>query len=42
MRELMTFAVSILGVCVLLAGQEVKKIRRWELTEEENGEETAF
>ncbi|SFC68630.1 hypothetical protein SAMN02910406_02167 [Ruminococcus albus] len=35
MRELMIFAVSILGICILLAGQEVRKVRRWDMNEDE-------
>ncbi|ADU21139.1 MULTISPECIES: hypothetical protein [Ruminococcus] len=39
MRELMIFAVSVLGVCILLAGQEFRKVREWKMTEEDSEEE---
>ena len=35
MRELMVFAVSILVVCILLAGQEFRKVREWDINEDE-------
>lgn len=35
MRELMIFAVSILVVCILLAGQEFRRVRRWDMDEDE-------
>jgi hypothetical protein len=35
MRELMVFAVSILVVCILLAGQEFRKVRDWNINEDE-------
>lgn len=35
MRELMIFAVSVLVVCILLAGQEFRKVREWDINEDE-------
>ncbi|SEK81661.1 hypothetical protein SAMN05216469_10655 [Ruminococcus albus] len=35
MRELMIFAVSILGICLLLAGQEFRRVRKWDMDEDE-------
>ncbi|WP_295156981.1 hypothetical protein [uncultured Ruminococcus sp.] len=39
MREIMTFAVSALGVCVLLVEQEFKRSRLMDMNDDEDGGE---